>query len=280
MSGDSEGWQVARRRKGKFEKMKLQVSSDDPNIQEHLDVDKIEKRLRQTVSDLTCEAFYEKWKDELLMAALGIQQFQEKIRDAQIELSDCLVFDPVFSSGEKDVLKRIGLTVLTENELPQMNAAVVSLGKTLNPPCPQCLRTLVCECVCEWEGKRQVDKPTIFYLMHCGKALYNNLLWKNWSKHCLTEIIIIGNSFCSMKERTIDREFNRDYSYISQITAVCKESLLPCPSHMIDVFSDTAVITFPTGSLNELSESTWVNTPEPQYEHCADLEIVCKDQQR
>ncbi|KAJ0067457.1 hypothetical protein NL108_007922 [Boleophthalmus pectinirostris] len=291
MSGDSEGWQVARRRKGKFEKMKLQVSSDDPNIQEHLDVDKIEKRLRQTVSDLTCEAFYEKWKDELLMAALGIQQFQEKIRDAQvanhdlycsspgqmqcvcyglgsfsscvsaryqlamlllllgalkIELSDCLVFDPVFSSGEKDVLKRIGLTVLTENE----------------------------------EGKRQVDKPTIFYLMHCGKALYNNLLWKNWSKHCLTEIIIIGNSFCSMKERTIDREFNRDYSYISQITAVCKESLLPCPSHMIDVFSDTAVITFPTGSLNELSESTWVNTPEPQYEHCADLEIVCKDQQR
>ncbi|XP_055017671.1 SRR1-like protein isoform X4 [Boleophthalmus pectinirostris] len=259
------------------------------------------------------------------MAALGIQQFQEKIRDAQvanhdlycsspgqmqcvcyglgsfsscvsaryqlamlllllgalkIELSDCLVFDPVFSSGEKDVLKRIGLTVLTENELPQMNAAVVSLGKTLNPPCPQCLRTLVCECVCEWEGKRQVDKPTIFYLMHCGKALYNNLLWKNWSKHCLTEIIIIGNSFCSMKERTIDREFNRDYSYISQITAVCKESLLPCPSHMIDVFSDTAVITFPTGSLNELSESTWVNTPEPQYEHCADLEIVCKDQQR
>ncbi|XP_072289814.1 SRR1-like protein isoform X2 [Eucyclogobius newberryi] len=237
-------------------------------------------------SDLRCEAFYEKWKDELLMAALGIQQhFVEKgasqvsagqrsspaqmqcvcyglgsfsscvsaryqlamlllLLDAlKIELSDCFVFDPVFSSGEVDVLKRIGLTVLTENE----------------------------------EGKRQANKPTIFYLMHCGKALYNNLLWKNWSKQCLIEIIIIGNSFCGMKERTIDREFNRDYRYISQITAVCEERLLPCPSHMIDVFSDTAVITFSASGVAKLSEATWVNPPEPQYGHCVDLEIVCKD---
>uniref|UniRef100_A0A3B4BE27 SRR1-like domain-containing protein n=1 Tax=Periophthalmus magnuspinnatus TaxID=409849 RepID=A0A3B4BE27_9GOBI len=279
MSGDSEEWQVARRHRGKTKKTKIQVSLNEHLMGIHLSF------VIEVINVMI--VFFP--IDELLMAASGIQHFQEKNRDSlvsadhglncsspgqmhcvcyglgsfsscvsaryqlamllllldalKIELSDCWVFDPVFSSGEKDVLKRIGLSVLTENE----------------------------------EGKRQVDKPTFFYLMHCGKALYNNLLWKNWSKQCLTEIIIIGNSFCGMKERTIDREFNRDYRYISQIAAVCMESLLPCPSHMIDVFSDTAVITFPASGLDKLSDSTWVNSPEPLYKHCVDLEIVCKD---
>lgn len=290
MSADSAEWQVARRRKGKAEKTKFQVPLKSLNTQEHLDVDKTVKRLRQTASDLRCESLYEKWKDELLQAASDIrhQILENKKEDsevsadysrgcssvgqmqcvcyglgsfsscvsaryqlsmllllldaAQIELSDCFVYDPVFSSGEKDILRKLGLTVLTENE----------------------------------EGKRQANKPTLFYLLHCGKALYNNLLWKNWSKQCLTQIIIIGNSFCSMKDRTIDREFNRDYSYISQITTVAKDKLLPCPSHMIDVFSDTAVITFPASAIDTLSQSTWINPLEPQYEHCVDLEIVQK----
>uniref|UniRef100_A0AAV2MR66 SRR1-like domain-containing protein n=1 Tax=Knipowitschia caucasica TaxID=637954 RepID=A0AAV2MR66_KNICA len=275
---------MARRGRGKTKKNKLLLSSNEGTIQEHVDVDKVEKRLRQTASDLKCEAFYGTWRDELRMATLELQQrYLKRKADSQslncssgqmqcvcyglgsfsscasgryqlamlmllldaleIRPSDCSVFDPVFSSGEKAVLSRIGLTVLIENE----------------------------------EGKRQALKPTFFYLMHCGKALYNNLLWKNWSKQHLTEILIVGNSFCGMKERTIDREFNRDYRYISQITAVCKENLLPCPSHMTDVFSDTAVLTFPAGDLDKLSESTWTNPSEPQYEYCKDLEIVCKD---
>lgn len=291
MSAESEEWQVAGRRKGKTEKNRLKVPLKSLNTQEHLDVDKTVKRLRQTVSELRCESLYEKWKDELLQAASDVrhQTIENKMKDsqmsadhsrnccspgqmqcvcyglgtfsscvsaryqlamllllldaAQIELSDCFIYDPVFSSGEKTVLTKIGLTVLTENE----------------------------------EGKRQANKPTLFYLLHCGKALYNNLLWKNWGKQFLIQIIIIGNSFCGMKERTIDREFTRDYSYISRITTVCKDKLLPCPSHMIDVFSDTAVITFPSSGIDTLSESTWMNPPEPHYEHCVDLEIVQKN---
>lgn len=285
MAADSGEWEVARRRKGKNEKKKVQVLS--LNREEHLDVDKTVKRLKQITSDLRCESFYEKWKDELLIAASDIRhQILENNADcivyadhsccssgqmccvcyglgsfsscvsaryqlamllllldaAQIELGDCFIYDPIFSSGEKAVLKELGLTVLTENE----------------------------------EGKRQAKKPTLFYLLHCGKALYNNLLWKNWDKEYLTHIIIIGNSFCGMKDRTIDREFNRDYTYISRITTVCEEKLLPCPSHMIDVFSDTAAITFPSSGIDKLPQSTWINQSEPQYEHCADLEIIQK----
>lgn len=79
--------------------------------------------------------------------------------------------------------------------------------------------------------------------------------------------------------RTIEREFKRDYGYITQAVCVCEERPLPCPSRLIDVFSDTAVITFPTSNLDGLPQSTWVEPPEPQYGHCLDLEIIERETQ-
>lgn len=152
------------------------------------------------------------------------------------------------------------------------------------------------------EGKRLATKPTLFYLMHCGKALYNNLLWKNWSPRCLPLVTIIGNCFSGIRERfvqgmneirwfgnggwgdvlypitsrTIEREMRQDYNYISKAVDWCEERLLPCPTRLIDVFSDTAFITFPSDRLNKLPQSTWTESPEPQYHHCSDLEIILK----
>lgn len=39
--------------------------------------------------------------------------------------------------------------------------------------------------------------------MHCGKALYNNLLWKNWSVRHLPLVTLIGNSFTGMMDRLV-----------------------------------------------------------------------------
>lgn len=52
------------------------------------------------------------------------------------------------------------------------------------------------------EGKHSTNgSPTLFYMVHCGKALYNNLLWRNWSVGALSNIVIIGNSFKGIEER-------------------------------------------------------------------------------
>ncbi|XP_032371627.1 SRR1-like protein isoform X2 [Etheostoma spectabile] len=293
MSDTGEEWQVARRRKGAARKSKpIQVSSHSSCCQEQLDIGKTVKRIRDTVSELRSEEFCQLWKEQLLVAGSAALSKPPENRDTeattdqlgnrrdgrqcpqlecvcyglgsfsscvsarfqlamllllldagQIPLRDCSVYDPMFSSGERDVLRELGLTVLTENE----------------------------------EGKHLVTKPTLFYLMHCGKALYNNLLWKNWSTKCLPLTIIIGNSFTGMMDRTIEREFKRDYSYITQAVSVCEEGQLPCPSRLIDIFSDTAVITFPTSNLNKLPQSTWAEPPEPKYQHCPDLEIIQRE---
>uniref|UniRef100_A0A1A7Z265 SRR1 domain containing n=1 Tax=Iconisemion striatum TaxID=60296 RepID=A0A1A7Z265_9TELE len=289
MSYISEEWQVARRRKGASGKFKShQVPLNSPScLQEQLDVGKLIRRIRDNMFELKYEDFWKEWNKHFLAAAASLKPPEDNDTENQLEkvpeekhpqqltcvcyglgsfsscvaaryqlamllllldarqilLQDCHVYDPAFSSAEKDVLRELGLTVLTENE----------------------------------EGKRLATKPTLFYLMHCGKALYNNLLWKNWSIQSLSQVLIIGNGFNGIKERTIERELKRDYSYISKAVDLCEERLLPCPSHLIDVFSDTAVITFPSESLNRLSQSFWEEPAEPRYLHCSDLEITLRE---
>ena len=52
------------------------------------------------------------------------------------------------------------------------------------------------------EGKRAICQPTLFYMPHCGKPLYNNLLWANWGMQ-LNQLVIIGNSFSNICERYV-----------------------------------------------------------------------------
>uniref|UniRef100_A0A493TH30 SRR1 domain containing n=1 Tax=Anas platyrhynchos platyrhynchos TaxID=8840 RepID=A0A493TH30_ANAPP len=90
------------------------------------------------------------------------------LQSMEVPPDRCLVFDPAFSELEVAALGELGLRLLPENE----------------------------------EGKHQVqDSPTLFYMVHCGKALYNNLLWRNWAPATLSNMVIIGNSFKGMQER-------------------------------------------------------------------------------
>lgn len=276
MAETGEEWQVARRRKRGAGASKTPRAGSAPwSSQEPLDVSKTLRRIRDTVSELRCEEFWPQWKERILVATsallsppkdnlsdgsvplecvcYGLGPFSSSMSAryqlamllllldaAQISLENCCVYDPVFTPGERKVLAELGVTVLTENE----------------------------------EGKRLATRPTLFYLMHCGKALYNNVLWRNWSAQGLPRLSVIGNSFSSMRDRATEREFSRDYRYITQAVAVCEEVELCCPSRWIDVFSDTAVITFPPEGLGRLPQCTWIEPPEPQYRHCPDLEII------
>ncbi|CAH6778722.1 Srrd [Phodopus roborovskii] len=101
----------------------------------------------------------------------------------QIPRSHCQVYDPVFSRAEVAVLASLGLTVLSENE----------------------------------EGKRSIQgQPTVFYMPHCGTALYNNLLWSNWSVDALSRVVIIGNSLQCIEERLLTKILHKNYPYIAK----------------------------------------------------------------
>uniref|UniRef100_A0A4X2KTP6 SRR1-like domain-containing protein n=1 Tax=Vombatus ursinus TaxID=29139 RepID=A0A4X2KTP6_VOMUR len=106
--------------------------------------------------------------------------FLEKL---QIPRNHCYIFDPLFNEVEISVLNTLGLTVLEENE----------------------------------EGKHSIySEPTIFYMIHCGTALYNNLLWSNWSVNSLSKMMIIGNSFKGIEGKLLTRILQKDYPYVAK----------------------------------------------------------------
>ncbi|XP_030642061.1 SRR1-like protein isoform X2 [Chanos chanos] len=200
---DSGEWQVARRRKGaaRREKPASTIQQHSPHA---ADSHRDKERIKDAMNELRGEDFWLEWK-ELLKSCLsacafgssedgggvvsetqldcvcyGLGSFSTCVSaryqlamllmlldTLQIPVGRCCVYDPVFSVSECETLRDLGLSVLTENE----------------------------------EGKRAVSRPTLFYLMHCGKALYNNLLWKNWSPQTLPKVIVIGNSFHGIQER-------------------------------------------------------------------------------
>ncbi|KAK1160051.1 SRR1-like protein isoform X2 [Acipenser oxyrinchus oxyrinchus] len=160
------------------------------------------------------------------------------LESLQIPASRCYIYDPMFSNAEVGILEDFGMTVLTENE----------------------------------EGKRPAHRPTLFYLIHCGKALYNNLLWRNWSARSLSQLTVIGNSFHGIEERLLTRDLQRDYKYISDMLGIVREVPFPDSPRYLEIFNDTSVHCFPAERLHALPPELWDSPAEPDYQE--DLEII------
>uniref|UniRef100_A0A4X2KTQ1 SRR1-like domain-containing protein n=2 Tax=Vombatus ursinus TaxID=29139 RepID=A0A4X2KTQ1_VOMUR len=164
--------------------------------------------------------------------------FLEKL---QIPRNHCYIFDPLFNEVEISVLNTLGLTVLEENE----------------------------------EGKHSIySEPTIFYMIHCGTALYNNLLWSNWSVNSLSKMMIIGNSFKGIEGKLLTRILQKDYPYVAKILKGTEEIEFPQTLHYMDIFNDTAIHWFPLQKLKELPSEMWTIQKEPNYSKSEELEII------
>lgn len=83
------------------------------------------------------------------------------------------LYDPVFNEIDKHLLTKVfGFVVSSGND--------------------QCFRSVACSTPC-------VKSMTLFYMPHCGKALFNNLLYSNWTTGKLESLVILGLMFYEKK---------------------------------------------------------------------------------
>ncbi|KAH7470696.1 SRR1-like protein [Phytophthora ramorum] len=78
------------------------------------------------------------------------------------------IFDPAMNKSDAAITKHFKLKVLQENE----------------------------------HGRRRVERNTVFFMPHCGKALYQNVLACNWGPE-MAKLVIIGNSFSAYGDRVL-----------------------------------------------------------------------------
>ncbi|ETN66075.1 hypothetical protein AND_002146 [Anopheles darlingi] len=189
------------------------------------------------------------------IVCLGLGKFSEcSIARYQLAFLRCLrdklplpaglaaqFFDPLFGRTEVEVLQTLGETVLTENV----------------------------------EGKYSADCRTLFYLPHCPKQLVNNLLWKNWQRQQIANLVLICNSFASVVNNHPHRLLSRNAGYILRAADVFKEFPLRNTFRFSDIFNDTSLhylASVSTGK-EEVPATLWENCEEPTYEE-DDLELV------
>jgi hypothetical protein len=81
-------------------------------------------------------------------------------------VNDIVVYDPVLSGLDQKAIHALGCTCLSVNE----------------------------------NGRRTVDRPTLFFIPHCDVFLCENVLQANWTPANLNKIIILGNGFKDFKK--------------------------------------------------------------------------------
>ncbi len=125
------------------------------------------------------------------------------------DLGQVLVYDPVFSHGEKVVLERLNLRA-NDNSNRE--------GKYLVKP----------------------ENLTLFFLPHCPKQLLNNILWTNWSVNRLNKLVIVGNSLSRIVTFTSESEL-KSVAYVRASSDFVTETPIENNFVYSDIFNDTSL---------------------------------------
>ena len=123
----------------------------------------------------------------------------------QYNVRECSLYDPAFSCLDKELILHYDLTLIFCNE----------------------------------EGKRRVREKTLFYMPHCGKLLYDNVLRANWSS--IENVIVIGNRFSSYKERLTTKRFRAEAPCVEKLNELLEEIEIKNSFKYEDIFNDLAI---------------------------------------
>ncbi|OQR86223.1 kinase [Thraustotheca clavata] len=131
------------------------------------------------------------------------------------------VYDPIMTEDDNLVAEAMGLTVMKTNE----------------------------------QGQRQAKTPTLFFMPHCGKKLYQNVLLSNWGRDGLSRITILGNSFQAYDDRVVIAKDRKASIFSALVPYTTEVSLGKCDKTMLEyvqydaAFNDTSLHIFSVSTL-------------------------------
>lgn len=144
------------------------------------------------------------------------------------------VHDPIFYKSECEILSKLGLLVILENN----------------------------------EGSYVTDESgiTLAYLPHCPKQLTNNFLWCNWGVK-LYNCLLVCNSFSTLIDNHPSRIISESVPYIYKIQPHTHEKILKNNFKFTDIYNDTSLHHFFKDELTKLDSEFWLKGEKPNYEN-------------
>ncbi|KAJ8903647.1 hypothetical protein NDN08_004749 [Rhodosorus marinus] len=104
--------------------------------------------------------------------------------------------------------------------------------------------------------------PTLFFMPHCPRQLYNNVLQSNWKATQLSNAMIIGNKFSNYYLQIRPRQMR---SYLETSEAIMEEKAIDVEykTEWYNAFNDQAVITFAKAASIPIDDPLWSFSPDP-----------------
>ncbi|XP_065557630.1 SRR1-like protein [Artemia franciscana] len=204
-----------------------------------------EGSFQSCLDELSLSEFYEKFNASLLrfsfqeIICYGLGNFQSCLNSRyQLALLilmknkldiKCYCYDPVFTQEEICFLEDLEICIIRRNE----------------------------------EGKRRVTSSTLFYMPHCPHTLSNNILWANWEKTQIQNIVILANSFQMIFTNSTKKVVDNDCNYMTRALQFLSEIEVDNCFRFCDIFNDMSFHTFRKNIPED--NSVWENCPEPKY---------------
>jgi len=92
------------------------------------------------------------------------------------------------------------------------------------------------------QAYQTINRPSLIYIPFCSKPIHNNLLYSNWNKEKLKEILIFGNS---LEKFSNEIQFDeKKFFYIYQTTSFLTEISLPLFEHYTNAFNEQVLTSF------------------------------------
>lgn len=88
------------------------------------------------------------------------------------------------------------------------------------------------------EGKRQLAENAfgVFFMPHCCRQLYNNVVWANWGLHTLSSIVVIGNSFQAYYDTIDGTARDSQLGCVLKLRTWCSEAAVECGKDAANYF--------------------------------------------
>jgi hypothetical protein len=137
------------------------------------------------------------------------------------------IYDPILNVVDKDVVIACGCTLVQNNE----------------------------------EGKRKVERKTLFFMPHCGRQLYSNVLWANWSPSLLQNVVIFGNSF-ALYEQIAFRHKPNNAKYLFKILPYVDEIPIEDTFAISGIFNNQSLLWFTAEKLQNIDSNFWLDATE------------------
>ena len=164
-----------------------------------------------------------------------------------LEINDILIFDPIFTENEKKFLENtLNFKIIEKN------------AKCVHPV------------------TSSSDQMVLFFMPHCDKSLFNNILWSNWDLNRLKNIVIFGNSFEKMLETICSKKLiKKFYKYLDQMCSgfedVLIEERIENSFNPKQIFNDLSIHVFDGQNLSQSMLEMYYDSSEPTYEENGDV---------